>query len=273
MALLARDSPMSPLLVGFFRVALATPCFWLAARGLGERRLALAGADRWRLGLAGLAQGTYQVCYFYAVAWTSVAVAALIAICSAPLLIVALAALLLGERVTPRTAAALGLGVTGAALLTAGPHGLRGLPAGFLAGIGLALVAGLCYALYAVLAKDLLRRVPPVGAAAGAFGVAALALAPTLATEPVVAGPRAWLLLVYLGVVPTALAYVAYMIGLRTTPVTASGVVALLEPLTATLLGVVFFGNRLGTVGVAGALLLLAAVAILAVRESPPARP
>jgi DME family drug/metabolite transporter len=201
-----------------------------------------------------------------------VAVGALIAICSAPLMIVGLAAALLGERVTPRTAAALALGVTGAGLLTAGPHGLRGLPAGFLGGIALALGAGFCYALYAVLVKDVVARVAPVGLAAVTFSVAAVALAPTLAVEPVVAGLRAWLLLVYLGLVPTALAYVVYMIALRTTPVTVTGVLALVEPLTATLIGVGFFGDRLGAAGVAGAALLLTAVALLAGREAPGAR-
>jgi DME family drug/metabolite transporter len=53
------------------------------------------------------------------------------------------------------------------------------------------------------------------------------------------------------------------VIGLRTTPVGVSGVLTLIEPLTATLLGVASFGDRLGPAGAAGAALLLAAVAIL----------
>jgi DME family drug/metabolite transporter len=75
-----------------------------------------------------------------------------------------------------------------------------------------------------------------------------------------VADARGWTLLVYLGVVPTAVAYALYAIGLRTTRVTVSGVLTLLEPLTATLLGVLFFGDRLGQVGAVGAALLLVAV-------------
>ena len=47
-------------------------------------------------------------------------------------------------------------------------------------------------------------------------------------------------------------------------PATAAGIVALLEPLTATTLGLVVFGERLGPLGVAGAVLLLAAIALLA---------
>ncbi|MBI3456268.1 MAG: EamA family transporter [Candidatus Rokubacteria bacterium] len=266
MKLVARDSPMSPLLVGFFRVAIAAPCLLLAARGLaGPLRLPVADV-RWRLAIAGLAMGGYQVCYFYGVAKTSVAVGALIAICSAPLMMIVLAAAILRERVTAATAAALVAGVTGAALLTVGPHDLDALPRGFLVGVALALGAGLCYAVYAVLVKDVVGTVPPLLIAALTFSAAAVALTPTLALERVEAGPGAWALLTYLGVVPTALAYILYVEGLRTTPVAVSGVLTLMEPLTATLLGVAFFGDRLGVIGGLGAALLLGAVALLTLR-------
>ena len=265
MKLVARDSPMSPLLVGFFRVAIAAPCLLLAARAVGGP-IRLPASDRWRVLVAGLAMGSYQVCYFWGVAKTSVAVGALIAICSAPLMMIGLAALLLGERVRRTTAGALGAGVTGAALLTVGPHGFGRLPSGVLVGVLLALGAGLSYAVYAVVVKDTVGRLPPLVVAALTFGVAALSLAPALAIERVAAGPTAWALLVYLGVVPTALAYMLYVVGLRTTPVTVSGVLTLMEPLTATLLGVGFFGDRLGALGTLGAALLLAAVALLTLR-------
>lgn len=57
-----------------------------------------------------------------------------------------------------------------------------------------------------------------------------------------------------------------YVVGLRTTPVAVSGVLTLMEPLTATLLGVAVFGERLGALGTVGAALLLAAVAVLTLR-------
>jgi DME family drug/metabolite transporter len=210
--------------------------------------------------------GTYQICYFWGVAKTSVAIGALIAICSAPLLIVLLAALVLRERVTGTTAGALLAGVTGASLLTIGPHGAGALPAGFVAGVLLALGAGLSYAVYAVVVKDVGARLPPLPIAGLTFGIAALVLTPALATEPLAAGPAGWALLAYLGIVPTALAYILYVIGLRTTPVAVAGVLTLVEPLTATLIGVAFFGDRLGVLGTVGAVLLLGAVGVLTLR-------
>lgn len=263
----AAGSPMSPVLVGFLRVAIAAPCLYLAARWLGGPIRAPSRGDRGRFLVAGVAMGAYQACYFWGVAKTSVAVGSLIAICSGPLLITVLAALFLGERIDGRTWAALLAGTTGAALLAAGPHGLSPLPPGFLTGVALALGAGLSYAAYAVAVKSLVHRAPPLTIAALTFSIAALTLLPVLLTERPEADAWGWALLAYLGVVPTAVAYVLYVVALRTTRVTVSGVLTLAEPLTATLLGVLFFGDRLGLGGAVGAALLLSAVLGLTTRR------
>src|SRR5215470_17548178 len=158
MKLVAAGSPMSPLLVGLLRVGFAAPCLWLAARLLGGPVRLPERDDLARMVVAGLAMGAFQACYFWGVAKTSVAVGSLIAICSAPLLITVLAALFLAERIDGRTWVALLVGITGTALLTAGPHGLSELPAGFAVGVALALGAGLAYAIYAVAVKSLVHR-------------------------------------------------------------------------------------------------------------------
>jgi DME family drug/metabolite transporter len=267
MKLIDTGSPVSPLLVGFFRVAIAAPLLCLAGWWLGGPVRVPARGDRGRLLVAGLAMGAFQVFYFAGVAKTSVAVGSLVAICSAPIFITMLAAPLLGERIDGRTWGALGAGIAGAALLTIGPHGLGRLPPAFVGGVLLALGGGVSYAVYAVMVKDLVRRVPPLAVAALTFSIAALSLLPVLSVERPPADARAWALLLYLGVVPTAVAYVLYVLGLRTTSVVASGVLTLVEPLTATFLGVLFFGDRLGPIGTLGATLLLGAVLALTLRR------
>ncbi len=267
MKLVAAGSPMSPLVVGFLRVAIAAPCLCLAARWLGGPIRLPDPGDRGRLLVAGFAMGAFQACYFWGVAKTSVAVGSLIAICSAPLLITVLATLFLGERIEGRTWAALLAGTTGAALLSAGPHEFSQPPPGFLGGVALALGAGLSYAAYAVAVKSLVHRAPPLTIAALTFSIAALTLLPVLLVEWPKADARGWALLAYLGLVPTAVAYMLYVVGLRTTRVTVSGVLTLVEPLTATLLGVLFFGDRLGLGGAVGAALLLSAVMGLTTRR------
>ena len=56
-------------------------------------------------------------------------------------------------------------------------------------------------------------------------------------------------LLLYLGLVPSALAYAMFFTALRTLPATASAVAVLLEPVTAALLAWALIGERLGAAG------------------------
>lgn len=267
MTLAARDAA-GPLLVGWMRLAVAAPCLlataWLASARPAPRPT-FARADWPVLGAVGAAMAAYQLFYFWAVTLTGVAVAALLAICSAPMLIALLAALVLGERLTTVMRLSLVLAVAGTALLVVGPRGLGQIAGRFGGGALLALGAGLSYAVYAVGTKRLLERVPPLPLAAATFGLAAVLISPALVAAGPIRAPLAetWPLLVYLGVVPTAVAYVLFTAGLRRVPATAAGIVSLLEPLTATTLGVAVFGESLGALGVLGAALLLGALVLL----------
>lgn len=272
MTLLSRDAAASPLLVGWSRLAIAAPCLVLAAAAVARRGARHPTRRAWPslrdlplCAALGLAMAAYQVCYFRAVTLVGVAAAALLAICSAPLLIAVLAAGLLGERLSPLVRLSLGMAVAGTALLVVGPRGLDQVTGHFGLGALLALGAGVSYAVYAVAAKGLLARVTPLAVAAITFALAAVFLAPALLAEeaPARALAAGWPLFLYLGVGPTAVAYALFTAGLTRVPATAAGIVSLLEPLTATTLGLVVFGERLGAVGAAGALLLLLALALL----------
>lgn len=276
MSLLAKDGSPSPLLVGWARMAGAAPCLLLATylirSGLASSERASRPAGRWtwmdraRAAVLGIAMAAYQLCYFWAVPRTGVALTALLAICSAPIMITAGAALVLKERPGRSTLVALLLAVAGTAMVLVGPRAAGGRPPDFTAGAVAAIGAGLSYAVYAVTAKGLLHRAAPLPLAAVTFTLAALLLTPALLAESNVAGQLAagWPLLVYLGVVPTAAAYVIFGVGLRRVTVTAAGIATLLEPVTASALGVLVFGEHLGTMGWAGAAMLLGALALLA---------
>jgi DME family drug/metabolite transporter len=274
MTVLARDTGAGPLLVGWARVAIAATCLLAAAvaarvgRRAGAAPAAAAARSR-PLGayaLLGLAMAGYQVCYFRAVTLSGVAATALLAICSAPVLIALLAAAVLRERLERTVMLSLLLAVVGTALLVVGPRGLADMGGRFGRGALLALGAGLCYAAYAVTAKGVLRRTDPLRTAAITFALAALFLAPVLVGDRASAGDlrAAAPLLLYLGIGPTAAAYALFTAGLRRVPATMAGIVGLLEPLTAALLGVAVFGEALGALGWTGAVLLLAALAVLA---------
>jgi DME family drug/metabolite transporter len=138
----------------------------------------------------------------------------------------------------------------------------------FALGAILALGAGASYAVYVVVTKATLTASPPMSLAAATFAIAAVLLLPVLllqhpSTAIIATGAPLFL---YLGAVPTALAYAFYTSGMRHTSATAAGLAALLEPLTATILGVVLFGEHLGLAGAVGAGLLVAALGLLTLR-------
>ncbi|GHO71992.1 hypothetical protein KSC_108840 [Ktedonobacter sp. SOSP1-52] len=80
--------------------------------------------------------------------------------------------------------------------------------------------------------------------------------------------PMGWLLLVYLGLVPTAVAYGLFYAGLRLVEATVASVVVLLEPLVSIILSLIIFGNEMGAAGLIGGMLLLGAQLLLSQRTS-----
>ena len=75
-------------------------------------------------------------------------------------------------------------------------------------------------------------------------------------------GLKHWLMVGYIGVVPTCIGYVSFFSGMKTTPATLSSIIVTLEPLFVALLAWVFLEEILGPIGVTGALILTAAVIV-----------
>ena len=257
----------SPLLIGAVRIWVAAICL-VAGAWLAGGPPSLARGDRWRAVALGGCMAAYQATYFTAVTLAGITVAALVAICSAPLLIAGLAVTMLREPLSRRLLLALGVGVIGTALLIATPRGALDLSRRNVAGALLALAAGLAYALYVVITKRALTGSAPLPLASATFAAAAIFLAPVFAwvDAPLRQIALGWPWLLYLGAVATAAAYAIYTVGLRRVPASVAGVATLLEPLTATLLGTLVFGERLGGLGVLGAALLFTAL-VLAVTD------
>jgi DME family drug/metabolite transporter len=258
--LVGAEEATAALLVGAIRMGVAGPILLGATTVAGAWRKVSGPA----FFLAGVCMAAYQVCYFSAVPMAGVAVTALLAICSAPILVACLALALLGETLTRTRFAALVIGITGAALLVAGSGARIGPRFGL--GAALALGAGLAYSLYAVITKRSLGGSDPLALSGFTFGVAAVVLAPLLAlrwSEASALLSHSAPLLLYLGVIATAAAYWLYAEGLQTAPVNAAVIAGLLEPLLAAVLGLALFHERLGAAGIFGGALLIGAVALL----------
>jgi drug/metabolite transporter, DME family len=252
-----------PLTVGATRIAVGGILLLLVARTVTK---ATAPWPRAELATIAGAIAVYQLAFFAAVDRTGVAVGTVVALGSAPALAGVAGLLLDKEPLTRRWAQATALECAGVMLLVLSGGGASVDPLGIM----LAVVSGSGYATYAVLAKRLMGRGhAPERVMAASFSLGALLLAPVL-----ILGDVAWIattdglaMALFLGAIPTALAYVLFARGLRHLTPGETATLTLAEPLTATGLGIVALGERPGAIAAIGAALVLAGLLTLAAPE------
>jgi DME family drug/metabolite transporter len=176
------------------------------------------------------------------------------------------------ERATGRgrngglTVAASGLALVGLGLLV-------GLPSGFpetrvAASAGMALLAATGFSAVTLVGSRPVAGLDDLTVTGFGFLLGGLALLPLAAAEGGLGfrpAPAAIGLLIALGTGPTAVAYTLYFRGLRAAAASTAAMLTLLEPLTGTVLATVILGERLSATGIAGAVILAAAV-LLTVR-------
>lgn len=266
-----RIAATDPISIGFWRMAIAAPALGAACwAALGRRMFVVARRDALLMLVIGATMALYQVCFFAAILRIGVALTVLITLCSAPVLVTIMSGLLLRERLTRSIGAALLCALSGTALLVGGGSSVSGDLAHTLTGVLLALGASLGYSVMTLCSRALAGRYHPLQPMTWGLTTSAVLLFPfALADGLAVVYPAVgWLLLLYLGLIPTALAFVLFLTGMRDTSATVGSIVTLIEPLTATVLAWLLFGERLSGLGGVGALLLLGAIVVLAWRPS-----
>jgi drug/metabolite transporter, DME family len=267
--LVADRTTLDPLDVAWHRMAVGAVVLLAVHLLTGGRRAAsrppLTRSLRLRLVGVGAGLAAYQTAYFAAVATAGVSVATLVSLGLAPLLVAVGAAALGHGRPDRATGTALVVALAGLVLLvgvSAGGDGGDAVLLGALAAVGCAIA----YAGVVLLSAGVPDGVPTTtaGFAAGAVLLTPVAV---LAGLDLTGDPVALALLVYLGAVPTALAYGLFFTGVRVVPAAVASIVTLLEPLTATALAAAVLGERLAPTALAGGALMLGAVTALYLRR------
>jgi DME family drug/metabolite transporter len=267
--IVADRAGLGPLDIAWHRMAIGAVVlllgFAVTRRGRTAPTPAPSRGTAVRLVLVGAGLAAYQLAYFAAVASAGVSIATLVALGLAPLLISIGAAVLGHGRPDAATLVALVVALVGLVLLV-------GVSAGadtgttVVLGALLAVGSALGYSVVTLAGAGVPAGIPVtlVGFAGGALLLTPVAVVGGLrfTTEP-----GALAVLLYLGLVPSALAYGLFFTGLRTVPGAVASIVTLLEPLTATALATAFLGERLAPGALAGGLLVLAAVAGLYLRR------
>lgn len=244
---------LSPVEIAFWRALLGGALFALhaAVRGLPRPQgRGLGGAVGF--GVVGVA--LFYLSYQYAVAFGGAALASVL-LYTAPAWVVLGSRVFLGQPVRGYDPLLVALTLVGVALLAWPAGGWSWNPAGVVWG----LVSGLAYAGYYVYGKLQFSRFHPVALLAVALPVGALVLLPWVHFAH--KNAEVWAALALLAAVSTYLAYLFYGLGLRRLEATRASLVATLEPVLASLLAFVWWGERFSLLGYLGAALVVLAVA------------
>ncbi len=257
-----------PLTIGALRLAVGGGALLLFALLNGQitrNNFRQPGA----LLLAALLVAGYQITFFKAVSLTGVAVGTMVAIGSGPLFAGLLAFLLHKERPDRRWLTATILAVTG--LLVLFIPALGNVSQINPAGVLMALAGGASYAGYTLSIKRLLPGNSPDAVIAVVFTTGAVLLTPFLfgANLHWVVAPGGLIVVLHLGLITTALAYVLFARALRTVPAVYAVTLSLAEPLTAAALGIIVLKERLTFTAAAGMILVLAGLVVLGTARSP----
>jgi drug/metabolite transporter (DMT)-like permease len=210
------------------------------------------------LALGGVGYVTQSLCYFFALERISAGLAALL-LYFYPAIVVVFAAVLLRDRPRPVAIGCVAVATVGT-VLTIGP-----VQGGQALGVVLGLGSALAYSLY-ILGSSQVHGVGPLATAATVlsacavvYGGLALATRPQLPTEP-----SAWLALVGVALIGTVIAVTTFFAALALLGASDTAVVSTVEPVVSIGVAALVLGERLGALQLAGGVLVLAAVGVLA---------
>ncbi len=177
-----------------------------------------------------------------------------------PFMLVMLAAVFLGEKITVQKLAWLSVAFVGMlAIVTA--HGDQSNTGDdYLVGVALALGAALLYAIAALIIKRL-KEVPPHLMALIQVTTGALLLASLMQWHSLSASMDAWAALLTLGVVHTGLMYVLLYGAIQKLPTAITGALSFIYPIAAIFVDWIAFGHRLGWLQWLGVAAILLAAA------------
>lgn len=202
--------------------------------------------------------------YFRAISY-SVSIAAIL-LYTAPAMVMLMSVVFFKEKLTQRKLIALLCAFIGCVCTVGNPGGTSIQPAGIVFG----LLAGFTYATYSIFATALLKKYHPFTVTVMSFTVAAIGAVfvcdlPDMCFKIAAAPDKAPLVLwiIGIGLVTAVMPYLLYTLGLSKTEAGKASVMASVEPLVASAIGIAFYGDELRITTVLGMIFILSAVVIL----------
>ena len=206
----------------------------------------------------------FTVCYFTAITIMPLSTAAIL-LYTSPIWIMLMSMLFFREKLNRIKLIALALAFAGCVLVS-GISGEGITLVGLLIGLG----SGIGYGLYSILGTIALRRYSPYTVTTYTFLFAAagswLVCGPADMISKFTAAADLPFLLFFCcltALVTAVIPFLSYTLGLRTVEASRAGILATIEPMVATLIGILVFSEPLTFLSGLGILLILAAVVLL----------
>jgi len=252
-AIFVRNLSMNPIHIAFFRFLFGF-LFLLPITLSSRKRLSFDDPKLLlTISIINVANITF---YISAIQLIPVGLAALL-LYMAPVYVIPIA-YLSGEKVKPGVFVSLPISIAGLLLML--------MPSGNLnIGVGFGLIAGLSYAFYFFVIKRLREWMPSLEITTIYLGISSLILLPGIFLMPVSGFDVKWL--VGLGLIPTAIAFTLFNFGLKYCRVSEGPLLALTEPVAASVFGYIIFGETFSVIQIFGIVLVLLGIGI-AIRYS-----
>jgi drug/metabolite transporter (DMT)-like permease len=252
------------LLLSCLRTTLAgllmLPVYFLRPNRHG-RFSARSGLPLVALGILGVVCN--QVLFVLGLNRTSVAHASIL-VCTAPVIVLLIAAAARQERITAMKLAGLATAVAGVTILQTARHHGSGAT---LAGDALVISSSLAFALFTVLGKRYTREYGTVTLNTYAYATGALLLVPLTLWQGAgfpfaQVSAAAWISLAYMALVPSVICYLIYYWALTHIPATRASAFSYVQPVIATLVAIPVLSEHVTAQVVLGGALTLGGVYI-----------
>lgn len=242
------SKPFTSVEIAFWRLAIAT--LLVAMMGLiTHQRLLLKRHEVPRFAFYGLVTALHFIFYIASLSFTTIA-HALALVYTSPIWVTLFSAFVLREPLPPRKDAGIGVAVIGVAIMAGfEPHytacSLNGTGQCMILGDAIALLSGICFAIYSIAGRGERDRNPLFRYTTNVYGLAALWLLPVTLffafqhTYPLAAVGA----VVALGVFPLGLGHTLYNAAVRRVHATYANLIATQEVTGGIILGILLLGE------------------------------
>jgi drug/metabolite transporter (DMT)-like permease len=264
------------LAIAVWRTVTAAAVLWPAAAvQIGPEVRRFTHYDVGLIVAAGIFLGLHFIAWIESLSHTTVASASVL-VTTSPLLLAVLGYLILGERLSLTTVIAIGAAVSGAALIGWADAGKVDLGRGALVGNSLAFGGAVLVSVYLLIGRVVRQKVSWLAYVTPLYTVAALTALVTALVKGTPLLGYSWTmygLCAGLALGPQVVGHGSFNYALQYVSAAIVGLLALLEPVGASILAYLFFGEVPPLTSIVGMIVVMGAVAVVVWRRDAQSTP